>query len=131
LLGFDVIAKVSELHKVFLLFLSLPALLIFELHHSLLFIDLILKLNLPFNQRVYQDIFAPAFLASIKILLVMMMQVMRDTQSRLYRGDIDTPRGLQGGLLSLPIGCGLRICGIWDGTFCCLFPAALISRLLI
>jgi hypothetical protein len=52
LLGFDVIAKVSELHKVLLLFLPLAALLIFELHHSLLFIDLVFKLNFPFYQRV-------------------------------------------------------------------------------
>jgi hypothetical protein len=127
LLGFDVITKVSELHEVLLLLLTLAAFLILELHHSLLFIDLVFELHLPFYQRVDQDIFSPAFLASIKILLVMMMQVMRDTQSRLYRGDIDTSRGLQGGLLSLTIGCGLGVGGIWDRTLCCLFAAALIS----
>jgi len=94
LLGFDVIAKVSELHEVLLLFLPLAAFLIFKLHHPLLFIDLVFELYLPFYQRVDQDIFAPAFLTRVKILLVMMMHVMRDTQSRLYRGDIDTSRGL-------------------------------------
>ena len=33
--------------------------------------------------------------------------------------------------MSLTVGCGLGVGGIWDRTFCRLFPAALISRLLI
>ena len=66
----------------------------------------------------------------MKILLVM-MQVMRDTQRRLYRCDFSTFRRHKGSFLSLTIICGLRICGVWDRTFCCLFPTAFISRLLI